>query len=111
MHKILSRVGLHHVDFLKYSGEVEEADATVLYARPCAFRTSRDIHVTELLGMNGILRKSHMTAQDSFESILCNLTAYSYRVISVKNNKIVRQLLSSKERSLRVTKSLEFEIL
>ncbi|MDE7258444.1 MAG: hypothetical protein K2N77_04280 [Lachnospiraceae bacterium] len=96
------------MDFLKYSGEAEETDATVLYARPCAFRTFRDIHVTELLGLNGILRKSHMTTQDGFESILCNLTAYSYRVISVKN---IMELLDNKEPSLRVAKCLEFLIL
>ncbi|MDE6737651.1 MAG: hypothetical protein K2K07_00955, partial [Lachnospiraceae bacterium] len=57
LHKILSRVGLRHVDFLKYSGEVEEADATVLYARPCAFRAFRDIHVPKLLGIERNIKK------------------------------------------------------
>ena len=32
MHKMLSRVGLRHMDFLKYSGKVVETDATARYS-------------------------------------------------------------------------------
>lgn len=36
LYKMFSCVVLRNMDFLKYSGEVVAADATALYARPCA---------------------------------------------------------------------------
>ena len=73
LYKMFSCVVLRNMDFLKYSGEVVAADATALYARPCAFRAFWDFRVPKLLGIQRNIKKISyscaMTASRTFCAI------------------------------------------
>lgn len=79
MHEMFSRVGLRHMNFLKYSGNIVRNERNrplfAIRAQSGLFGTSmsRNFWISY-----EILRKFHIPAQDSFDNILCKLPYQFY---------------------------------